>query len=320
MARVLITGITGQDGSYLADQLVDAGDEVFGLVRRTSSDQPWRLAHLEGRVTLIEGDLLDQASLIRAVGDAQPDEIYNLAAQSFVGRSWREPVHTAEVTGLGALRVLEAVRLARPEAKVYQASTSEMFGDVPASRITSGGPFRPRSPYGSAKLFAHTSAINYRESYDMFVCTGILFNHESPRRGPEFVTRKIAMAAARASLGDPTPVQLGNLDARRDWGWAPDFVDGMVRMMRHPEPLDLVLGTGVSHSVRDLCEAAYGAVGLDWTDHCEVDPKLLRPADIDVLTGSWVEAEQTLGWRPTVSFALMVERMVEAERQRLQSR
>lgn len=316
MPTALITGITGQDGSYLADLLLSKGWEVAGLVRRTSADNRWRVDHLRDRVQWLEGDLLDQGSLIRAVQECAPDHVYNLAAQSFVGVSWREPTHTAEVTGLGALRMLEAVRLVRPEARVYQASSSELFGNCPGPH-SADGPFRPRSPYGSAKLFAHATAINYRESYDMFVSCGVLFNHESPRRGREFVTRKVCIAAARAALGDRSPLHLGNLEARRDWGWAPDFVDAMHRMLDADAPSDHVVATGVSHSVRDLASRAYATVGLNYEDFVVVDPKFLRPADVHVLIGDPEPARQALGWSPTVDFDEMVRRMVEAEMHRL---
>ena len=315
MRRALITGVTGQDGSYLAELLVEKGYEVFGLVRRSSSPELWRLDAVRDQLKLLDGDLLDQGSLLRAVEESAPDEVYNLAAQSFVGRSWREPVHTAEVTGLGALRVLEAVRALRPEARVYQASTSEMYGELGDQPATASGPFAPRSPYGTAKLFAHTTAIAYRASYGMFVSTGILFNHESPRRGVEFVTRKVCRAAARAAAGERAPLTLGNLDARRDWGWAPDYVEAMWRMLQHEAPLDLVVATGVTRSVRDLCEVAYGAVGLDWREHVQTDAGLLRPADIGALRGDPAPAERTIGWRPTVGFEELVRRMVAAEQE-----
>ncbi|HMV70325.1 MAG TPA: GDP-mannose 4,6-dehydratase, partial [Myxococcota bacterium] len=296
MTSALITGVTGQDGSYLAELLLARGYSVYGLVRRSSSADAWRIAGIRDRLTLLDGDLLDQGSLLRAIEESAPDEVYNLGAQSFVGRSWREPVHTAEVTGLGALRVLEAVRALRPQARVYQASTSEMYGDLGDRPATADGPFAPRSPYGTAKLFAHTTAIAYRASYGMFVATGILFNHESPRRGVEFVTRKVCRAAARAAAGDPEPLRLGNLDARRDWGWAPDYVEAMWRMLQHERPLDLVVATGETRSVRDLCAAAYGCVGLDWRDHVRADASLLRPADIGALRGDPGPAREAIGW------------------------
>ena len=313
MTSALITGITGQDGSYLADHLLALGYEVHGVVRRSSTPGYGRIAHILDRITLHDGDLLDQGSLVRAVAAAGPHEVYNLGAQSFVGRSWTEPVHTAEVTGLGAVRLLEAVSIAAPDARVYQASTSEMFGNAPSDRIGPDGPFHPRSPYGTAKLFAHTSAVNHRESYGRFVACGILFNHESPRRGAEFVTRKICAGAARARGGDRTPLMLGNLSARRDWGWAPDYVDAMHRMLQVSEPTDLIVATGVSHSVRDLCRVAFGAVGLEWEAHVQVDPALVRPAEVDTLVGDPSRAESLLGWRRTVDFEEMIRRMVAAE-------
>lgn len=315
--RALITGITGQDGSYLAEQLLEEGTEVFGLVRRSSSPHFERIEHLltgdpGSRITLLEGDLLDQGSLIRAVQESRPDEVYNLAAQSFVGRSWKEPVHTAEVTGLGALRVFEAARIAAPEARIYQASTSEMFGLI-GGKGTEEGPFHPRSPYGTAKLFAHTTAVNYRESYGMRVSCGILFNHESPRRSPQFVTRKVCMAAARAARGDKTRLGLGALDSRRDWGWAPDYVAAMVQMSRRAEPGDFIVATGKSHSVADLCEVAYRTVGLNWRDFVTTDPAFVRPAEIPDLVGDPARAGRELGWTATVSFEDMIERMVAHE-------
>jgi GDPmannose 4,6-dehydratase len=313
MPSALITGITGQDGSYLAEILLDRGYRVTGLVRRTSSFDPWRIAHLLDRVRLVDGDLLDHGSLLRAVEAAEPDHVSNLAAQSFVGRSWNEPVLTAEVTGLGALRLFEAVRSAAPAARVYQASTSEMYGDLGGALATARGPFAPRSPYGTAKLFAHTTGICWRESFGMFVANGILFNHESPRRGVEFVTRKVCRAAARAALGDRAKLRLGNLAARRDWGWAPDYAEAMVRMLEHDAPLDLVVATGESRSVEDLCAAAFAVVGLDWRAWVEVDPSLLRPNDIGALCGDPAPAAEAIGWRPTVGFQEMVKRMVEAE-------
>lgn len=311
MPTALITGVTGQDGSYLAELLLQRGYEVWGLVRRTSDAAGSRIAGLGDALRRVDGDVLDAGSLVRALQRAQPDEVYHLAAQSFVGRSWGEPVHTAEVTGLGALRLLEAVRMVCPEARVYQASSSEMYGNH-RGPVSTEGPFHPRSPYGTAKLFAHATAVNYRESHGLHVVCGILFNHESPRRGDAFVTRKVALAAARAARGDTRPVLLGNLDARRDWGWAPDYVDAMWRMMQAPVARDWVLGTGVSRSVRDLCRAAYGAVGLDWQAHVQVDPSLLRPAEIDVLVGDPSELTAALGWRPTVDFDELVARMVRA--------
>jgi len=296
----------------LAQWLLDHDYEVWGLVRRSSDASLWRIEHLLDRLHLQEGDLLDQGSLMQGLQEAKPHEVYNLAAQSFVGRSWREPVHTAEITGLGALRVLEAVRFACPEARVYQASTSEMYGNLGETPPTATGPFQPRSPYGTAKLFAHMSAINARESHGLFVANGILFNHESPRRGLEFVTQKICDGAARIAKAGSGSLGLGNLDARRDWGWAPDYVEAMWRMLQADEPLDLMVATGVSHSVRDLCRIAFGCVGLSWEDHVHVDPAFYRPAELHTLTGDPEPAAQAIGWRPKVSFEEMIRRMVAA--------
>jgi len=309
--RALITGITGQDGSYLAELLLERGFEVFGLVRRSSSSNPWRIAGLRDRVTLIDGDLLDAGSLYRAIAESKPNRVFNLAAQSFVGRSWREPVHTAEVTGLGALRLLEAVKSVAPSARFYQASTSEMYGQSKHNGPT--GPFCPRSPYGSAKLFAHSTCVNYRESYGMHISTGILFNHESPRRGREFVTRKIAAGAAAIAQRKSSELRLGNLDARRDWGWAPDYVRAMADLVELDAPEDIVVATGQSHSVADFCRIAFEAVGLDYRDYVVQDPAFVRPADIDVLVGDPSSAERAIGWKPTVGFQRMVEVMVEHE-------
>ncbi len=313
MPRALITGITGQDGSYLAEHLLALGYEVFGVVRQVSGDNTQRIQHLIDRLTLLQGDLLDQGSLVRAVQQARPDEVYNLAAQSFVGRSWKEPVHTAEVTGMGALRVFEAVRLVHRTARVYQASSSEMYGYAADATPSARGPFEPHSPYGTAKLFAHHSALTYRQSFGLHMSTGILFNHESPRRGAHFVTRKITRGAARIHLGSAEPLLLGNLQARRDWGWAPDYVRAMHAMLQLDEPVDLVLGTGRSHSVADLAAAAFDRVGLDWREHVEVDPALVRPAEIEVLTGDPSPARELIGWEPSLSFEEMVGLMVDAE-------
>jgi GDPmannose 4,6-dehydratase len=312
--RALITGITGQDGSYLAEALLARGVEVHGLVRRHSTSGGLeRLSGILPALTLHEGDLLDSGSLYRAVERAAPTWVFHLAAQSFVGRSWDEPEHTAAVTGVGALRLFEAVRAVAPNARTYHASTSEMYGNQ-VGRASVEGPFAPRSPYGTAKLFAHATVGMLRASFRQHLVAGILFNHESPRRGPEFVTRKVAMAVARAAAGDRTPLRLGNLAARRDWGWAPDYVEAMIRMLEADQPRDMVLGTGVSHSVEDLCQIAYAHVGLDWRDHVVVDPALVRPADIGALTGDPEPAWEHLGWRPTVTFPELVARMVDAER------
>lgn len=306
----LITGISGQDGSYLAEFLLGRGYRVHGLVRRTSMPRLERLDAVIDRVTLLPGDLLDQTSLQRAVAEAAPDEIYHLAAQSFVPTSWSEPVATAEATALGTTRLLEAMRAAAPEARFYQASTSEMFGKAkpPQSETT---PFHPRSPYGVAKVYAHWATVNYRESYGLFTASGILFNHESPRRGVEFVTRKITRSAARIAVGLQEELLLGNLEARRDWGYAGDYVRAMWMMLQADEPEDFVIATGVTHSVAEFCEAAFSACGLDWTKHVRTDPGLVRPAEVDHLIGDPTRAREKLGWKPEVSFEELVSLMVE---------
>ncbi|MCP5023912.1 MAG: GDP-mannose 4,6-dehydratase [bacterium] len=310
--RALITGITGQDGSYLAEFLLERGYQVFGLLRRSSSPRTERIEHLLDRVELLSGDLLDQGSLMRALGDAQPHEIYNLAAQSFVPTSWSEPVFTAETTALGVMRLLEAMRHICPDARFYQASTSEMFGSAPAPQHE-GTPFHPRSPYGVAKVFAHWATVNYRESYSAHAVSGILFNHESPRRGPEFVTRKVSMAVARISLGKQEKLQLGNLQSRRDWGHARDFVRAMWAMLQLDEPQDFVIATGQTHTVGELCQLAFDVVGLDWRKHVVSDAALLRPAEVDHLIGDASRAQSRLGWKPETTFAELVREMVEAD-------
>lgn len=311
--RALITGITGQDGSYLAEFLLERGYQVAGLVRRSSSPRLERIEHLEGRVDLVRGDLHDQSSLVRALAESQPDEVYNLAAQSFVPTSFEEPVLTAEVTAVGVTRMLEALRQVTPDARFYQASTSEMFGKVRETPQRETTPFHPRSPYGVAKVFAHWATVNYREAHGLFACSGILFNHESPRRGPEFVTRKIARGAARIKLGLQQELALGNLDARRDWGHAADFVRAMWLMLQRDEPRDYVIATGETHSVREFCQAAFGCLGLDWEAHVRVDPRFLRPAEVDQLVGDPTRAREELGWTPEVSFEQLVTEMTEAE-------
>jgi GDPmannose 4,6-dehydratase len=311
--RALITGITGQDGSYLAELLLDQGYQVFGLVRRSSTERFERIAHIYDRVELVRGDLLDQTSLFAAVQRAQPDEVYNLAAQSFVPTSWQEPVLTAEFTALGVTRMLEAVRQAAPRARFYQASSSELFGQVQVSPQREDTPFWPRSPYGVAKLYAHWITVNYRESYGLHACCGILFNHESPRRGPEFVTRKVSLAAARIKLGLARELKLGNLDAQRDWGFAGDYVRAMWLMLQRAEPTDYVIATGVQHSVRDLVAIAFDEVGLDWREHVVVDKSLLRPAEIDRLVGDASKARKELAWSPSVDFDALVRMMVRAD-------
>ncbi|MFT4648663.1 MAG: GDPmannose 4,6-dehydratase [Planctomycetota bacterium] len=310
--RALITGITGQDGSYLAEFLLERGYQVFGLLRRSSSPRTERIEHLLSRLELISGDMLDQGSLMRALEEAQPHEIYNLAAQSFVPTSWSEPVFTAEATALGVMRLLESMRHVCPEARFYQASTSEMFGSAPAPQDEST-PFHPRSPYGVAKLFAHWATVNYRESYGTFAVSGILFNHESPRRGPEFVTRKVSQAVARISLGRQKTLQLGNLQARRDWGHARDFVRAMWAMLQLDTPQDFVIATGQTHTVGELCRLAFEVVGLDWREYVTSDTALLRPAEVDHLVGDARRAQTQLGWKPETSFAELVREMVEAD-------
>ncbi|MBE0566373.1 MAG: GDP-mannose 4,6-dehydratase [Krumholzibacteria bacterium] len=311
--RALITGITGQDGSYLADHLLEQGYEVFGMVRRSSTETLGRVAHLQDRVEFLQADLLDQASLDRAVQDAAADEIYNLAAQSFVPTSWSQPSLTGEFTGLGVLRLLESVRKLDPRARFYQASSSEMFGkvrEVPQNELT---PFHPRSPYAVAKTFGHHITVNYRESYGLYAVSGILFNHESPRRGREFVTRKITDAVARIKLGLAGELRLGNLDAQRDWGYAGDYVRAMHLMLQQPEPGDFVIATGRTHSVREFLEIAFGHAGLKWEDHVVQDPRYMRPAEVDQLRGDAGKARRELGWEPTVSFEQLVTMMVDSD-------
>jgi GDPmannose 4,6-dehydratase len=313
----LITGITGQDGSYLAELLLAKGYRVVGVVRRSSTTYYERLDAFLDRIEIVSADLLDQHSLVEAVQYARPTEIYNLAAQSFVQTSWGQPVLTGEFTALGVTRVLEALRKAAPQAKFYQASSSEMFGKVVETPQRESTPFYPRSPYGVAKVYGHWITVNYRESYDLFACSGILFNHESPRRGLEFVTRKVTDAVARIKLGRQREVRLGNLDARRDWGFAGDYVDAMWRMLQRNEPEDYVIGTGETYSVRDLCETAFGAVGLDYREHVVQDPAFFRPAEVDLLVADPSKAERELGWTPQVTFRQLVEMMVEADLSRL---
>jgi GDPmannose 4,6-dehydratase len=313
----LITGITGQDGSYLAELLLEQGYEVIGVVRRTSHDSYERIGHLTDRITLVPADLLDQHSLTTVIGDFRPDEVYNLAAQSFVPTSWTQPVLTGEFTALGVTRLLEAVRLAHPGARVYQASSSEMFGkavETPQSETT---PFYPRSPYGVAKVYAHWITVNYRESYGIHAVNGILFNHESPRRGLEFVTRKVSHGVARIKLGHTQELRLGNLDAQRDWGFAGDYVRAMWLMLQRDEPVDYVVGTGEGHSVRQLVEIAFGHAGLDWESHVVVDPALVRPAEVDQLLANPSRARDELNWEPDVGFEDLIRMMVDADLDRL---
>lgn len=318
MPNALITGITGQDGSYLAEFLLERGYTVYGLVRRTSTVNKQRIAHLLDHVTLIEADLLDQLSLIQALHTSQADEVYNLAAMSFVSTSFQQPVATGEYTGLSVTRMLEAVRLTGWPIRFYQASSSEMFGKACAIPQNEETPFHPRSPYGVSKLYGHWITVNFRESYNMFACSGILFNHESPRRGMEFVTRKISHGVASISLGLQEKLVLGNLDARRDWGFAGDYVEAMWLMLQQPEPGDYVVATGATHSVRDFVIAAFAAVGIDdWQRYVEIDPALFRPAEVDLLIGDASRACQELGWEPKVTFEQLVQMMVESDLQEL---
>ena len=295
--RALITGITGQDGSYLAELLLDKGYEVFGLVRRSSSENFERIGHIQDRLTLLSGDLMDEVSLINVLRDSRPSEIYNLAAQSFVQTSWHQPVLTSETTALGVTRMLDAIRIANPEVRFYQASSSEMFGRVRAIPQNESTEFYPRSPYGVAKVYGHWITVNYRESYNLHASSGILFNHESPRRGLEFVTRKVTNGVARIKCGLDTELRLGNLEAQRDWGFAGDYVKAMWAMLQRDEPDDFVIATGETHSVRELCEVAFSAAGLNWEDHVVVDPAFLRPAEVDLLVGDPSKAQAVLGVR-----------------------
>jgi GDPmannose 4,6-dehydratase len=317
--RALITGITGQDGSYLAELLLEKGYEVFGATRRLSAANYWRIEHILDRITLLPADLLDQLSLIRALEKSQATEVYNLAAMSFVPASWDQPMLTGEFNSQGVTRVLEAVRVVNPKIRLYQASSSEMYGrvrEVPQTEMT---PFYPRSPYGVSKVFGHYITVNYRESYDLFAVSGILFNHESPRRGMEFVTRKVTDAAARIKLGLAKTVKLGNLDAHRDWGFAGDYVRAMWLMLQQSTADDYVIATGESHSVRELVEIAFGHAGLDWQKHVELDPALIRPAEVDHLIGDPSKARTALDWSPSVDFAGLVTMMVDADIERHQT-
>ena len=315
----LITGITGQDGSYLAELLLEEGYEVFGMVRRASTENFDRITHLIDKVTLVQGDLLDQFSLVSVLETARPTEVYNLAAQSFVPTSWKQPVLTAEFTSVGVTRVLEAVRQVDPLIRFYQASSSEMFGKVREVPQTEETPFYPRSPYGVAKVYGHFITVNYRESYGLFAASGILFNHESPRRGLEFVTRKISDGVARIKLGLTDELRLGNMDAKRDWGFAGDYVRAMWLMLQQEEPSDYVIATGVEHSVQDFVDLAFAHVGLDPEKHVVVDQKFVRPAEVDHLVGDASKAQRELGWKPKVSLQELVETMVDADIERLSS-
>jgi GDPmannose 4,6-dehydratase len=313
----LITGITGQDGSYLAELLLEKGYQVYGLIRRLSSPNMSRIEQIVNRITMLEGDLTDQSSLGVALQVSQPDEIYNLAAQSFVAASWNQPILTGDVTGLGVIRLLEAVRHFSPKARVYQASSSEMFGTAKVSPQNEDTPFHPRSPYACAKAFAHHSAVNYRESYDMFVCCGILFNHESPRRGIEFVSRKISDGVARIYYGLSKELRLGNVNARRDWGYAPEYVKAMWQMLQQDKPDDYVISTGENRSVEDFAKAAFTEAGMNWKDYVAVDERFYRPADVATLCGDASKARKALGWKPEVIFKQMVSIMVKADLERV---
>ena len=311
--RAVITGITGQDGSYLAELLLEKGYEVFGLVRRSSTVNFERIGHLQDQIELISGDLLDQKSLVSALQAARPQEVYNLGAQSFVPVSWEQPMLTGEVTGLGVTRILEAIRACDENIRFYQASTSELFGKAQETPQNEQTAFYPRSPYGVSKLYAHWITINYRESYGLFACTGILFNHESPRRGREFVTRKITHGVARIKCGLDQDLRLGNLDARRDWGHASDFVRAMWMMLQQDEPDDYVIATGTSRTIGEFCEVAFAHAGLDWRQYVVVDERFLRPAEVHTLLGDAAKAREKLGWEPEVGFEEMVQQMVDSD-------
>ncbi len=317
--RALITGITGQDGSYLAELLLEKGYGVFGMVRRASSENFERIEHIRGRLELRQADLLDQLSVIRVLEECRPHEVYNLAAQSFVPTSWTQPVLTGEFTALGVTRMLEAIRLVDPSIRFYQASSSEMFGKVRETPQNERTPFHPRSPYGVAKVYGHGITVNYRESYGLFACSGILFNHESPRRGLEFVTRKVTDGVARIKCGRAGELRLGNLDARRDWGFAGDYVLAMWLMLQQDQPDDYVVATGETHSVQELVELAFSSADLDWQEYVVIDPELKRPAEVDLLLGDAAKARHKLGWAPKVRFPDLVRMMVHADLQRYRS-
>lgn len=313
MPTALITGITGQDGSYLAEFLLEQGYRVIGMVRRSSTVTFGRIEHIQDDIVIVQGDLHDQSSLVDIMEVYSPDEVYNLAAQSFVPTSWRQPVLTGEVTALGVTRILEAIRMVNPQARYYQASSSEMFGKVRQVPQKEETPFYPRSPYGVAKVYAHWITVNYRESHNLFACSGILFNHESPRRGLEFVTRKITHAVARIKLGLANELRLGNMEARRDWGYAGDYVEAMWLMLQQEQPNDYVVCTGKTHSVRDFCQAAFSYVGLDYEEYVVTDPRFYRPAEVDLLVGDPSLAKEQLNWEPRVSFEELVRMMVDAD-------
>jgi GDPmannose 4,6-dehydratase len=315
LKKALITGITGQDGSYLAEFLLLKDYEVYGMVRRSSTINYERISHIQDRLKLMPGDLLDQNSLIEALKISEPDEVYNLGAQSFVPTSWNQPVLTGEFTALGVTRMLEAIRTVNPKIRFYQASSSEMFGKIQETPQNEKTPFYPRSPYGVAKVYGHWITVNYRESYGIFCCSGILFNHESPRRGWEFVSRKVTSAAAKIKLGLQKELRMGNLDAHRDWGFAGDYVEAMWLMLQQDEPEDFVIATGISHSVQDLIQAAFDHLGLDWEEYVKIDPKLLRPAEVDYLVGDAKKAKAKLGWQPKVTFEELIKMMTDSDLQ-----
>ena len=317
MPKAMITGITGQDGSYLADFLLEQGYEVIGVVRRSSTVNFDRIEHIQDKISIVQGDLLDQVSLIHLLQEHRPDEVYNLAAQSFVPTSFSQPALTGEVTALGVTRMLDAIRIVDKSIRFYQASSSEMFGKVREVPQNENTPFHPRSPYGVAKVYGHWITVNYRESYGLFACSGILFNHESPRRGLEFLPRKVAHGVARIKLGLANELRLGNLEARRDWGYAPDYVRGMWLMLQQDEPDDYVLATGETHTVREFVEIAFDHVGLNWEDYVVIDPKYYRPAEVDLLVGDPSKAREKLGWEHSVSFEELVRLMVDADLERL---
>jgi len=313
MPKALITGVTGQDGSYLAEFLLEKGYEVIGMARRSSTINFSRISHFQDQITLVSGDLLDQGSLISILQEHSPEEVYNLAAQSFVPASWKQPVFTGNVTALGVTRMLEAIRTVDTSIRFYQASSSEMFGKVREVPQNEDTPFYPRSPYGVAKVYGHWITINYRESYGLHATSGILFNHESPRRGLEFVTRKVTDGVAKIKLGLADELRLGNLDSRRDWGYAGDYVQAMWLMLQQPAPDDYVVATGETHSIREMCEAAFGCVDLDWQEYVKQDPRFMRPAEVDLLVGDAGKARRVLGWEPRVSFRELVQMMVDAD-------
>ncbi len=319
MKRALITGVTGQDGSYLAEFLLEKGYEVYGIVRRASTEKFERIAHLMDTIEIIQGDLLDQNSLFHALDTVRPHEVYNLAAQSFVPTSWNQPLLTGEITALGVTRMLEAIKMVDKSIRFYQASSSEMFGKVREVPQNEKTPFYPRSPYGVAKVYGHWITVNYRESYNLFACSGILFNHESPRRGMEFVTRKITYAVAKIKLGLADELRLGNLKSKRDWGYAGDYVRAMWLMLQQPEPDDYVVATGETHAVEEAVEIAFSHVGLDWHDYVKTDPKFFRPAEVDLLVGDCTKAKNVLGWKPEVSFQELITMMVDHDLKALKS-